>query len=46
MEGIRSFFCLKPKENPFRGKEKAEAKMVQGCRLGKKNPAFPNKAVQ
>jgi len=47
MEGIRSFFCLKPKEIPFSSQEKAEDKMVQGYCLGeKKNAAFPSRAVQ
>lgn len=45
-ENIRSFFCLKPKKNPFRGQEKAEAWVVQGyCSAGGGGKS-PNGAVQ
>lgn len=40
MEGIRSFFRLKPKKKPFRGQEKAEAKMVQGYYSREKKMLF------
>lgn len=30
MEGVRGFFCLKPKKKPFSDQEKEKAKMLQG----------------